>query len=444
MKNEIYRKGTIMSVLGVAGFVLMILIVALLLKGRTAPAVVFILLPIIVGFVVGFTPMEMSDYIKEGVSSVSTTAILFVFAVLFFGVMNDVGVFDRIVNGVLKLVGTNILLLMLATVLIALIGHLDGSGATTLLITIPPLLPIYKKMKVRPIILLSITCLTMGVMNIVPWGGPCGRTAAALEVGTSDIWKYCIPAQVVGILLICGLCFLFARMEKKRGAGYTVSETEAAGEASETVNELHRPKLFWFNVALIVCVVLMLTLTSIPTHVTFMIAMSIALMVNYPSQKMQMDRVKAHATDALTMAFTALASGVLIGIMGKSPMLDAMTQMVLSAMPESMAPHLHILFAALNSPLSMVIHGDALTYGILPIVNQIVSGYGIPAAAVGAAFLITFGPAIYIMPMTAATYMGLGLAEVELKDHIAFSYKWAFVLAIAELAFVVITGIIPF
>ena len=165
----------------------------------------------------------------------------------------------------------------------------------------------------------------------------------------------------------------------------------------------------------------MLTLTSIPTHVTFMIAMSIALMVNYPSQKMQMERVKAHATDALTMAFTALASGVLIGIMGKSPMLDAMTQMVLSAMPESMAPHLHILFAALNSPLSMVIHGDALTYGILPIVNQIVSGYGIPAAAVGAAFLITFGPAIYIMPMTAATYMGLGLAEVELKDHIAFS-----------------------
>lgn len=71
------------------------------------------------------------------------------------------------------------------------------------------------------------------------------------------------------------------------------------------------------------------------------------------------------------------------------------------------------------------------------------SAYGIPAAAVGAAFLITFGPAIYIMPMTAATYMGLGLTNVELKDHIAFSYKWAFVLASAMLAFVLVTGIIP-
>ena len=105
---------------------------------------------------------------------------------------------------------------------------------------------------------------------------------------------------------------------------------------------------------------------------------------------------------------------------------------------------LHILFAAINSPLSMVVHGDALTYGILPIVNQIVSAYGIPAAAVGAAFLITFGPAIYIMPMTAATYMGLGLTNVELKDHIAFSYKWAFLLAVGMLAFVVVTGVIPF
>lgn len=434
-----------MTMLGLAGFALMIAIVALLLRGKSAPAVVFITLPIIVGFAVGFTPNEMSEYIASGVSGVATTAILFIFAVLFFGVMNDAGVFDRIVSKVLKLVGNNITLLMFATVLIAFIGHLDGSGATTLLIAIPPLLPIYKKMNIRPINLLCITTLTMGVMNIVPWGGPCGRTAAALEVGTSEIWRYCIPAQAFGLILILGLCVLLARNEKKRGAGYNPAADAEIEDVSttEAVSELHRPKLFWFNIALIVAVVCMLTMTKVATHITFMIALAIALMVNYPSQKMQMERVKAHATDALTMAFTALASGVLIGIMGKSPMLDAMTQMVLSAMPASMASHLHVLFAAVNSPLSMFIHGDALTYGILPIVNQIVSAYGIPAAAVGAAFLITFGPAIYIMPMTAATYMGLGLTNVELKDHIAFSYKWAFVLASAMLAFVLITGIIP-
>ena len=436
-----------MSFLGIMGFVLMIAMVALLLKGKTIPAVVFILLPIIVGFLVGFTPDEMAGYIKEGVSGVSTTAILFIFAVMFFGIMSDAGVFDRIEGKVIGYVGNNLMLLMFATVLIAFIGHLDGSGATTLLITLPPLLPIYKKLHVRTVVLLGITCLTMGVMNIVPWGGPCGRTATALGVQPNDIWKYCIPAQVFGIVMILVLCVFLARAEKKRGAGLAAGAAAAsAGSAGNTAddNPYARPKLFWFNIGLIVLVVLALTLTKIPTHITFMIALAVALMVNYPNQKDQQARVKAHATDALTMAFTALASGALIGIMGKSPMLDAMTQMVLSFMPDSMAPHLHVLFAAVNSPLSMVIHGDALTYGILPIVNQIVSAYGIPAAAVGAAFLITFGPTIYIMPMTAATYMGLGLADVELKDHIAFALKWAVLLASLQLLFVVVTGIIPF
>lgn len=435
-----------MSFLGIMGFVLMILMVVLLLKGKTIPAVVFILLPIIVGFLVGFTPGEMADYIKEGVSSVSTTAILFIFAVMFFGIMSDAGVFDRIVGTVVGYVGNNLMLLMFATVLIAFIGHLDGSGATTLLITLPPLLPVYKKLNVRTVVLLGITCLTMGVMNIVPWGGPCGRTAAALEVAPNDIWKYCIPAQVFGVAVILALCVFFAKSEKKRGAGLPAGAVADAGVASQIGEdrEYARPRLFWFNIALIVLVVLALTLTKIPTHITFMIALAVGLMVNYPNQKDQQARVKAHATDALTMAFTALASGALIGIMGKSPMLDAMTQMVLSFIPESMAPHSHILFAAVNSPLSMIIHGDALTYGIVPIVNQIVSGYGMPAAAVGAAFLITYGPTIYIMPMTAATYMGLGLADVELKDHIAFALKWAILLATLQLLFVVVTGIIPF
>lgn len=433
-----------MSYLGIMGFVLMILMVALLLKGKTIPAVVFILLPIAVGFLVGFTPGEMAGYIKEGISGVSTTAILFIFAVMFFGIMSDAGVFDRIVGKVVGYVGDNLLLLMFATVLIAIIGHLDGSGATTLLITLPPLLPIYKKLNVRTVVLLGITCMTMGVMNIVPWGGPCGRTAAALEVGPNDIWKYCIPAQIFGIAAILVMCVFFAKMEKKRGAGLSSGVAAGSAEMEEKVNEYDRPKLFWFNIALIAAVVLALTLTKIPTHITFMIALAVGLMVNYPNQKDQQSRVKAHATDALTMAFTALASGALIGIMGKSPMLDAMTQLVLSFMPESMAPHSHILFAAVNSPLSMIIHGDALTYGIVPIINQIVSSYGIPAAAVGAAFLITYGPTIYIMPMTAATYMGLGLADVELKDHIAFSLKWAILLATLQLIFVVAVGVIPF
>lgn len=435
-----------MNILGIAGFAMMFIMVFLLLKGKTIPAVVFVMLPIITGLLVGFTPVELFDYIAQGISSVATTAILFIFAVLFFGIMSDAGVFERIVNKVVRFAGNNVLILFWVTILIAFIGHLDGSGATTLLITIPPLIPIYKRLGIRPIVLLGITCLTMGVMNMVPWGGPCGRLATALEVGTADIWKYCIPAQAAGIIFIVIMCVFVAGKEKRLGAGVMDSpaENKELSAAPGGTDELKRPKLFWVNIGLILVVVLLLVLTKIPTHITFLLAMCIALVINYPSQKMQEQRVKAHATSALTMAFTALASGALIGIMGKSPMLDAMTQLVLGVMPESLAPHLHVVFGFVNNPLSMIIHGDALTYGIIPIINQITSPYGIPAAAVGAVFLITFGPAIYIMPMTAATYLGLGLADVELKDHIKFAYPLCFACAVIMLSVVVITGIIPF
>ncbi len=435
-----------MNMLGIAGFLMMFVMVFLLLKSKTIPAVVFVVLPIVTGLLVGFTPAELCDYIAQGISSVSTTAILFIFAVIFFGIMSDAGVFERIVNKVVGFADNNVLILFWVTILIAFIGHLDGSGATTLLITIPPLLPIYRRLGIRPIVLLGITCLTMGVMNMVPWGGPCGRLATALEVGTADIWKYCIPAQAAGLVFIALTCVFLAKREKKLGAGAAVRADKAGEDAGADGDkeDIRRPGLFWVNTALILVVVAVLVLTKIPTHITFLVAMCIALVINYPSQKMQDQRIKAHATSALTMAFTALASGALIGIMGKSPMLDAMTQLVLGFMPESLAPHLHVAFGFVNNPLSMIIHGDALIYGIIPIINQITSPYGIPPAAVGAAFLITFGPAIYIMPMTAATYLGLGLADVELKDHIKFAYPLCLGCAVVMLAFVVITGIIPF
>lgn len=208
-----------MNMLGIAGFLMMFVMVFLLLKSKTIPAVVFVVLPIVTGLLVGFTPAELCDYIAQGISSVSTTAILFIFAVIFFGIMSDAGVFERIVNKVVGFAGNNVLILFWVTILIAFIGHLDGSGATTLLITIPPLLPIYRRLGIRPIVLLGITCLTMGVMNMVPWGGPCGRLATALEVGIADIWKYCIPAQAAGLVFIALTCVFLAKREKSWAQG---------------------------------------------------------------------------------------------------------------------------------------------------------------------------------------------------------------------------------
>ena len=67
--------------------------------------------------------------IKSGFNSTGPTAALFVFSVLYFGIMTDAGMFDAIIGKLMGLVGDNVIGVALVTAVIALVGHLDGGGA---------------------------------------------------------------------------------------------------------------------------------------------------------------------------------------------------------------------------------------------------------------------------------------------------------------------------
>ena len=133
--------------------------------------------------------------------------------------MSDTGMFDRIIDALVKKAGNSVIAITMLTALIAMIGHLDGSGASTFLITIPAMLPIYKRMNIRNTTLLTICVAAMGVMNLLPWGGPTMRTASVIEVDATLLWKELIPMQVVGIVLAFAVAFILGRIELKRGAG---------------------------------------------------------------------------------------------------------------------------------------------------------------------------------------------------------------------------------
>ena len=147
----------------IVGFLMIIIIVALLLKGKLSPIVTLTLIPAVAALILGFAPLEVAKFIKEGMQSTISNAILFIFSVIFFGVMSDAGMFDVIVDFLVKKAGNNVIAVTVATAIIATIAHLDGTTAVTVLITIPAMLPIYKKMNISPLILLCITGACMGV-----------------------------------------------------------------------------------------------------------------------------------------------------------------------------------------------------------------------------------------------------------------------------------------
>ncbi len=294
------------TVVGLLGLLTIAAIVVTLFKSKTQPAIAFIVFPAILGLILvlggRYSFANLATMIKTGFNSTAPTAALFVFSVLFFGLMTDAGMFDVIIGKLMGLIGNNVIGVCVMTCVIALVGHLDGGGASTFCIVIPAMLPVYKKMNMRPTTLLRIAVLAMGVLNLMPWAGPTLRAATVLGIEASSLWTTLIPIQIFGIILSIAHAVFSGFQEKRLGAGLPEGESLEAFKSAAGDNELARPKLFWFNLVLTVAVIAMLIWDVFPSYVPFMLGLAVALFVNYgASAKMHKQIKNIHAGPALRL-----------------------------------------------------------------------------------------------------------------------------------------------
>ena len=431
--------------LAIAGFAIIFAMIYLLFRGKTTPVVAFVLLPLTAAILVGFTPTEIAEFVTKGVTSTWKTAALFIFSVTYFGIMSDAGMFDKIIKKLVGAAGNNITLLFIVTSLIAMFAHLDGSGATTFLITIPALMPLYKKLHLRVTSLLLVASASMGVMNLVPWGGSTLRAATVLNMDATELWRELIPVQVIGLVMSLGLAIVISRIEIKRLKSLKASDLEQYDEEAAAEDELglKRPKLLPFNLLLTLgIIVVLMTIPKFPSFAVFMIGVAIALPVNYPSSSDQNERIKAHAPAAMLMAITLLSAGVLLGIMTNSGMIDAMANTLIQCLPDFAVKYLHLIVAALTVPIHLVIGTDPYYYGLLPIVIDVVGTYGIPAKAAAFAMLIGENVAFPVSAVVPSVYLGIGLAGVEYKEHLKYSFKWLWGLSVCMLLIALLFGLV--
>ena len=451
------------TIVGILGLLTIVAIVVTLFKSKTQPAIAFIVWPTILALILVIGGRHSFDdiaaMIKAGFTSTGPTAALFVFSVLYFGFMTDAGMFDVIIGKLMKLVGDNVIGVAVVTCIIALVGHLDGGGASTFCIVIPAMLPVFKRMHMRPTSLLRIAVLAMGVLNLMPWAGPTMRAASVLGTEAGALWKTILPVQIFGIVLALAHAVLTGFQEKKRGAGLhgKLAETEGvieldetAGAASAGDSELARPKLFIFNILLTVAVIAMLIWDVFPSYYPFMIGCAVALFVNYGfSAKMHKKIINLHAGPALMMCSTLMGAAVLMGILTSSMGADGkvisakvmelpedalpsvvrcLANMVASFMPAALGKQLPLVIGILSVPLALAFDTDSYFYGMLPVVIGIGQAFGVAAQPIAIAMVICRNCATFISPMVPATLLGIGLAEVDIKDHIkaSFLYVWAF------------------
>ena len=464
------------TIVGILGLLTIVAIVVTLFKSKTQPAIAFIVWPTILALILVIGGRHSFDdiaaMIKAGFTSTGPTAALFVFSVLYFGFMTDAGMFDVIIGKLMKLVGDNVIGVAVVTCIIALVGHLDGGGASTFCIVIPAMLPVFKRMHMRPTSLLRIAVLAMGVLNLMPWAGPTMRAASVLGTEAGALWKTILPVQIFGIVLALAHAVLTGFQEKKRGAGLhgKLAETEGvieldetAGAASAGDSELARPKLFIFNILLTVAVIAMLIWDVFPSYYPFMIGCAVALFVNYGfSAKMHKKIINLHAGPALMMCSTLMGAAVLMGILTSSMGADGkvisakvmelpedalpsvvrcLANMVASFMPAALGKQLPLVIGFLSVPLALAFDTDSYFYGMLPVVIGIGQAFGVNALPIAVAMVVCRNCATFISPMVPATLLGIGLADIDIKDHIkaSFLYVWAF--SILCMVFAMVVGI---
>ncbi len=430
--------------LALLGLCTIAILLAAILTKKMSPLVALITIPIVAALVGGFG-METSKFIVAGITNIAPVAGMFVFAILFFGIVTDAGMLDPVISGILRVVGSRPTRIVPGTALLALLIHLDGSGAVTFLVTIPAMLPLYTRLGIDRRILACVASLAAGV-NFLPWTGPMIRASAALHIPVSEIFMPLIPVQLIGLAFVFGVAYYLGRKEEIRlgltaGAPAGFVQVHALTEAEQAIR---RPKNFWINIVLTVVVLGVMISGKVDPVVMFMIGVVLALMINYPNADMQRARIDAHAKAALLMASILFAAGVFTGIMNKSGMLSAMAKTAVGFVPPEMASHIPAVLGVLSMPLSMLFDPDSFYFGVLPVVAEVSKMLGVePVHVAQAALLGQMTTGFPVSPLTPATFLVAGLAGIDLADHQKYTFKYLFAASIVMTISCIVLGIFP-
>ena len=470
----------------VLGFVMIAVFMYLILSKRLTPVVGLILVPVVFGIIA--VQLGVADVVEDGVAgavmdaikSFAPTAALLFFAIIYFGLMIDVGLFDPLIRLILRLVGNSPVRLVIGTAVLAGMVSLDGDGSTTFIITVSALLPIYLKLGMSPVVLTVVANLANGVLNIVPWGGPTVRAATVLKVSPNELFIPMIPGMIAAMVAVLVMAYLMGRSEKKRllasgrtletvaaslspgrvgvGSGGNAVPARPTGSAelnldyeednSDMASGLDpqrstlRPKLIWFNLALTVGLLVMLGMDMFPLALLFMIAAAIALVVNFPNHHDQSERIKAHASSIVAVVAMVFAAAVLVGVLEGTGMVTAMANFIVDAVPPALGPWFAVITGVLSMPLTFFMSNDAFYFGILPVLSEAAGHYGISPVEMAQASIV--GQPVHLTsPLVPAMLLLISLARVDLADHHKKVIWRAVVCSMVMLVVAILLGVIP-
>lgn len=425
------------------GYGMVIAFMVLIMTKRMSALVALALVPIVFGLVAA-SPEAIGKMMIDGITKLAPTGVMLTFGILYFSIMSDAGMFDPLVRRVVRIVKGDPLKLLVGTAIMGTFVALDGDGATTYVICAAALLPIYQRLGVRLQYMATVLLMSIGIMNIVPWGGPTARAAAAMHIDVAQVFIPLIPAMLVGFAYQIGVAALFGLRERRR-LGVLTCPQEVSGIMAllDDAPAARRPAMMVPNLLLTAVLLYCLVQGVLPLPALFLVATAIALLLNYPNLKDQQERLGAHAANVLAVVSLIFAAGIFTGILSGTGMLKAMSDGLLHVMPGWLGPYMAPATALLSAPATYALTNDAFYFGVLPILANTASAYGITPAEMARASLL--GQPIHLLsPLVASTYLLVALLDLNYGDNQKASLLWVFGLVLAMVGGALLFGVIPF
>lgn len=441
--------------LTIIAYAMIIVFMYIIMKKKMSPFTVLVIIPLIFAIIAMLTGVakkgSLGDFVLEGIKTTANTGIMLLFAILYFSIMLDAGLFDPITKKMIRFAKGDPMKVLIATAVVAATVSLNGDGTTTTLICCSAFIPIYKKLDMKLMNLGVLVILQNTIMNLLPWGGPTARAMAVLNVDAS-ILAYLAPGMILALAyVIFYVAPHMGRQERKRLGVKQLTDAEIEEMTAVTdpeVQKMRRPQNFVFNGILTIVLIGWLVAGSfisaieMPPLLLFLVGTCIALMVNYPSLKDQSKRIGENGGDAVQVVILVFAAGVFMGLFQGTGMAEALAQSFTQIIPHQLAGFWGLVIAVISAPGAFFISNDGFYFGVLPVLAQAGRAYGFSNMDMALASLM--GQAFHLLsPLVAFIYLLLRLTGLDMGQWQKEAAKYALGVFIIFVITIILSGHMP-